>query len=372
MSPAIAATIEALGRELERHGRVAVAVSGGIDSLTLATLAARTLGERAEMFHSLTASVPAAATERTRSLAGRFGWHLRVIDAREFSRDEYLANPVNRCFYCKQSLYAEIARHTDAQVLSGANTDDLSEYRPGLDAAREAGARHPFIDAGVGKATIRALARELGLGELSDLPASPCLSSRVETGIPIFAPTLRRIDAAEKAVRERIEARSVRCRVRAKGVVIEIDSASLESLAPAVREEVSRAVAEIFGSTGCPRSRRTGTAARSSRCHPPPAPSQGGGEMKEHDIKLDHEREQRIGFDEAIYAAGKSVAQLEAIIAHALDARAPRLFTRLDAFKFEALDARLPDGARFRSQSRAPPSSASARARRPPRRASPS
>lgn len=247
MSPAIAATIESLGRGLESHGRVAVAVSGGIDSLTLATLAARTLGARAEMFHSLTASVPAAATQRTRTLAARFGWRLRVIDAREFLRDEYLANPVNRCFYCKQSLYAEIARHTDAQVLSGANTDDLSEYRPGLDAAREAGARHPFIDAGVGKAAVRALARELGLGDLAELPASPCLSSRVETGIPIMAPMLGRIDAAESAIRERVEARAVRCRIRAQGVVIEIDAPSLAALAPDVREEVSRAVAEIFG-----------------------------------------------------------------------------------------------------------------------------
>jgi uncharacterized protein len=252
MSPAIAATIESLGRELERHGRVAVAVSGGIDSLTLATLAARALGGRAEMFHSLTASVPAAASGRTRSLAARFGWRLRVIDAREFSRDEYLANPVNRCFYCKQSLYAEIARHTDAQVLSGANTDDLAEYRPGLDAAREAGARHPFIDAGVGKATIRALARELGLGDLAELPASPCLSSRVETGIPIVAPMLGRIDAAESAIRERIEARALRCRVRARGVVIEIDAPSLAALTAAQREEVSRAVAEVFGMDGAP------------------------------------------------------------------------------------------------------------------------
>lgn len=252
MSPAIAATIESLGRELDSHGRVAVAVSGGIDSLTLATLAARALGERAEMFHSLTASVPAAATERTRALAGRFGWRLRVIDAREFSRDEYLANPVNRCFYCKQSLYAEIARHTDAQVLSGANTDDLAEYRPGLDAAREAGARHPFIDAGVGKATIRALARELGLGEVAELPASPCLSSRVETGIAIVAPTLHRIDAAEKAIRERIEARVVRCRVRARGVVIEIDAETLAALTPAQREDASQAVAKIFAVARAP------------------------------------------------------------------------------------------------------------------------
>ena len=149
MSPATTSLIEALGRELDRYGRVAVAVSGGIDSLTLATLAARRLGGRAEMFHSLTASVPSEATARTRELAARFGWRLNVIDAHEFAREEYLSNPVNRCFFCKQSLYVEIARHTSAQVLSGANADDLGEYRPGLDAAREAGARHPFVDVGV-------------------------------------------------------------------------------------------------------------------------------------------------------------------------------------------------------------------------------
>jgi uncharacterized protein len=240
--------IEAVTRVLESFGTVAVAVSGGIDSLTLAAVAARSLGRSAEMFHSMTGSVPLEATARTKALAERFGWPLTVIDAGEFAREEYLANPVNRCFYCKQSLYARIARHTQSQVVSGANLDDLSDYRPGLDAAREAGARHPFIEAHIDKATVRSMARSLGLGALADLPASPCLSSRIETGIRIDHEALRRVERAEALLRERVpHARSVRCRVRSTGVVIEIDALSLGQLAPAQREALGAEVARIFG-----------------------------------------------------------------------------------------------------------------------------
>lgn len=246
MDPATNA-IEAVGRVLDDCGRAAIAVSGGIDSLTLATIAARRLGGRAEMFHSMTGSVPLEATGRTRELAARLGWRLRVIDADEFSREDYLSNPANRCFHCKQSLYARIARCTDAQVVSGANADDLSDYRPGLDAAREARVRHPFIEAGVGKPAIRAMARALGLGDLAELPASPCLSSRVETGIRIDPLMLRRIERVEAIVRERVpQAASIRCRVRASGVVVEIDAATLEALDAGRRSGIADEVEGIF------------------------------------------------------------------------------------------------------------------------------
>ena len=240
--------IDALGRVLAGLDRAAVAVSGGIDSLTLAAVAAGTMGPRVRMFHSQTDSVPAEATARTRALAAEMGWNLTVIDAQEFSRPEYMANPVNRCFYCKQSLYSEIARHTDDIVLSGANTDDLGDYRPGLEAAREAGARHPFVEAGIDKGTIRAIARTIGLGDLAEIPASPCLSSRVETGIRIDSRMLRSVEAAEIAVRPYVPATAaVRCRVRAGGIVVEIDEAVLDSLDAARRKLISQQVAKAFG-----------------------------------------------------------------------------------------------------------------------------
>ena len=260
METATASAIEAVGRRLDDLGRVAVAVSGGIDSLTLSTLAARRLGERAEMFHSVTSSVPPEATRRTRELAQRLGWRLHVIDAREFAREDYLSNPVNRCFHCKQSLYAEIARHTHAQVLSGANADDLGEYRPGLDAARDANVLHPFVEANVNKAAIRRMARELGLGDLAEIPASPCLSSRVETGIRIHAPTLQRIDAVEREIRRRTNAHAVRCRVRATGIVVELDAQSLQALDATERASIAAIVAAHFDAAPTFEPYRTGSA----------------------------------------------------------------------------------------------------------------
>ena len=101
-----------------------------------------------------------------------------IVDAGEFADPQYRANPVNRCFFCKANLYRTLGAMSDGIVASGTNCDDLSDYRPGLEAARLHNVRHPYVEAGIAKADVRTLAGELGLPEFAALPASPCLSSR--------------------------------------------------------------------------------------------------------------------------------------------------------------------------------------------------
>lgn len=231
-------------------GPLAVAVSGGVDSLTLASVAHRTLQDEAEMFHAVSPAVPAQATERVRALAAREGWKLTVVDAGEFGDADYRSNPVNRCFYCKTNLYAALVPQTTAQIIAGTNLDDLGEYRPGLEAAKNHGVRHPFVEAGIDKKAVRALARHLGLGDIAELPAAPCLSSRIETGIPIDPDMLRLVHAAEQLVSRSLAPRTVRCRVRAKGVVIELDEQNLAALGGEARDALRTDIGTLFRDGG--------------------------------------------------------------------------------------------------------------------------
>ena len=228
-------------------GEVAVAVSGGVDSMTLAVIAGRRLAERAEMIHATSPAVPPEASARVSAYARREGWRLAIIDAGEFADPHYLANPANRCFFCKTNLYGTIAARTGATIVSGTNLDDLGDWRPGLQAAEAHGVRHPYVEAGVDKAGVRALARALGLDDLAELPAAPCLSSRLATGIRVTADRLRLVHAVERLISDELAPRTVRCRLFHDGVAIQLDPDGLRRIAGSEAAQLRRAIQRMAG-----------------------------------------------------------------------------------------------------------------------------
>jgi uncharacterized protein len=233
-------------------GPLAVAVSGGVDSMTLAVTAHRVLGDAVRMLHAVSPAVPEDASGRVRDFADREGWRLDLIDAQEFADADYVANPHDRCFYCKTSLYSTMAATVDCVLVSGTNSDDLGDYRPGLRAASDFGVRHPYVEAGMNKDAVRALARALGLHELAGLPASPCLSSRVETGLAIRPNVLNAIYRAERLVQGELKPSTVRCRVRHQAIVIELDVESIRALDRPKADVLQQAIGALMSTAGLP------------------------------------------------------------------------------------------------------------------------
>ncbi|RBO51231.1 ATPase [Rhodovulum sp. BSW8] len=236
---------ERLGAVLAGLPLRAVACSGGIDSLLLATLAHRQAPDATRVVHAVSPAVPAAATARVRAQASAEGWALDLVDAGEFSDPDYLANPVDRCFFCKQRLYSTLRQVTAAldgpvAILSGTSADDLGEYRPGLRAAEALGVRHPYVEAGIGKADIRALARVLGLA-FADLPASPCLASRLYTGLAVTPERLRAVERAEDRLRAETGLSVLRCRRRGDLMLIEVEAGEGARIGPGL---IARVAAE--------------------------------------------------------------------------------------------------------------------------------
>lgn len=216
---------------IDGMGDVAIAVSGGVDSMTLAHVAHAGSSARVRMFHAVSPAVPVHATERVREHAAEHGWALSIVGAGEFSDPDYLRNPVNRCYFCKSNLYARIASAVgDTQICSGTNTDDLGDFRPGLGAAGEQGVRHPFVEAGIDKSAIRRIAAFFGLADIAELPAQPCLASRVETGLPIDAGQLLLVDQVEQLVARTIGPGNIRARVTQAGIRLEVPAERVSSV----------------------------------------------------------------------------------------------------------------------------------------------
>ncbi|MEQ8654711.1 MAG: hypothetical protein RIC87_19755 [Kiloniellales bacterium] len=235
-----------LERLLGSKERLAVAVSGGVDSLTLAWVAGRLPGLSLLAVHAVSPAVPPEATRRVQAHADRAGWDLRLLDAGEYRDPDYRSNPVDRCFFCKKNLYRRIGEVTDATIASGTNLDDLGDYRPGLIAAQSADVWHPYVEAGIDKRSLRAIAAGLGLADIASLPAQPCLASRVETGIPIQAADLAFVNAVESAVTALVGAGDIRCRIRREGVGLELP----ESLSRGHEERLDRMLADLCAAEG--------------------------------------------------------------------------------------------------------------------------
>lgn len=233
---------EQLKRYLEKLGRVTVAVSGGVDSMTLAFVAHEVLSSNAKMVHSISPAVPPHDTQRIREFATKYGWNIHFVESGEIRTPSYQSNPVNRCYYCKSCLYSTLGALSFGQVVSGTNLDDLDDYRPGLVAAKEYQVVHPFVEAGFSKQDIRQLALQLGLPALSRLPASPCLASRIETGIYIDDNNLALVNAVEQHLRAKINSETLRCRVQKQQVSIELDD---DTLARLTSQEVTSLTQEV-------------------------------------------------------------------------------------------------------------------------------
>ena len=184
--------------------RVIVAFSGGVDSTFLARAAKEAVGDGAVLATADSETYPVSELEETRRLAALLGMRHVVVRTRELDNPEYARNSPNRCYFCKEELFNRLeplaAVEGGAQLVYGANMDDLGDHRPGMQAAKAKGVRAPMIEAELWKEEIRALSRELGLPTW-DKPSFACLSSRFQYGDLITAEKLRQIDDAEAFVR---------------------------------------------------------------------------------------------------------------------------------------------------------------------------
>ncbi|QDT27404.1 ATP-dependent sacrificial sulfur transferase LarE [Gimesia panareensis] len=203
---------------LAEMDRIIVAFSAGVDSTVVAKAAFLARGDQAQAVTAVSPSLATGEKEEAIRLAELIGIPHRLVSTSEFTTPEYRANASNRCFFCKTELYQILSQAIaldewqGATLVNGANLDDRGDHRPGMQAAADFEVRSPLIEAGLTKAEVRELARHWEL-PIWNKPAHPCLSSRIAYGVEVTEERVRRIDAAERFLREEFDILELRVRL---------------------------------------------------------------------------------------------------------------------------------------------------------------
>jgi len=216
--------LEQLKNWLETMDKVLIAYSGGVDSTLVAKVAYDVLGEQALAITAVSPSLLGEELEEAMAQADFIGITHEIIETQEMDNPNYTSNPVNRCYFCKSELHNHLKPLATERgypyVIDGVNADDLKDYRPGIAAAKERGARSPLAELGISKAEVRELSRHLGL-PWWDKPAQPCLSSRFPYGEEITIAKLERVGRAEIYLRQ-LGYRNLRVRCDGETAKIEL------------------------------------------------------------------------------------------------------------------------------------------------------